>query len=1191
MCSYFTGSGCDYDVYIFYAESDRSSFVHPLCKELKHVGVNAFDDMESVGWGDDKQDALKNGIARSKRAVVVVTESLMSSGARDKSMVLSAFLQRQQTENGKVIYPLLVGDIDAQKYLSTMPFLSSLKELRTTATLDGIQKACSEIKKLCSGSLTPKSQLCCHSERKGNLPLLKAGFIGQDALVNKIVDWLVNDPDCKVCGMGGMPGVGKSMVAAHVAHKLKNQEWRIIFVECRGLKSKEAIAERMIEVMMDQSSIGSGLIGMLCSLQHFDRAESKLLILDHCDDVLEESEKQLGKSQEINPLFTLVSRILANTDNMKVMTTSRIPFKSCRLPAKNVEVYPLSHEDSAQFLRCQYPMMDHEMAWSMKIAEYCGGHPVALNVVLAIVRDGALSPKQVYHHLYYQGLTKFQQEYISRIPLQDRISYCFTEALGMLKPPELLTRLKCLTVFCGPFTLAAAAEVLGLSACKANECAIQPLLERCLLQVSSDPRKFYLQSVLRDYLLECGEGDDQVAMAGAQNRFFALYTQQLDEVAEMFWKDASASLELFDTERQHFKELLKLRQHVPAHLCIKLMGALLHSLPLLKLRLPCLSLSKLLKSCMNNAKQCNQEVIRSRFLVEHSDVLIQMGRHNEALGFLVEARRVLLKDSQDEKYLISLAACYRTTGNALMAADKPMEALYCHRKSRNIHKQMGDRDNSCIASLTSLGRCCAELGLQDDAMSYYEESRKLCRVRLGLMDSSVQRPFGSRVRGVHPYQVALLFHMSETASKEKRHNDALHFIRQGLAMLSKLRASDADRGAVLYAAGVAALLKGDQEDDAIDDICGALVLARREKRCCLLHFFIALILGKITYTGGNLIEAVELLKEAVEAGRSAQYYGDCFVEALAYLCVSQKLLGDDMSCETYTEFNRALVKSHLGNLRNNPAVLLLRSSPQFGQIGPRMPTFEPPLATFCCWRYSDFCRWHPNPGDTLQSPEQLATLSSAAYAHPEFAQYVRSTSICLESPVSKDDTCHDHSFVTTESTDGRHPKLRKSSGSFGGFSPSAASYLSSKPTVSLPVAFSSPFFISGGIVRAQSSSNLSETGNPAGHGPLRKRTLSRSCPSVSDTDSELDNGESTGIVDPLGFTPSDDTDYWLHSKSIHDRRRLSTDAKEALKESRFPLLKKFISVPEKHTPDMSESDMNAQDTDGGTGIFRQPTIP
>ena len=1168
---YNTGIGFDYDVYIFYTESDRLSFVEPLCRELKDVAVNAFYDMECIGWGHDRQDELQKGIAKSKRAILVISESLLSDGAPERRMELSALLDRHQRD-GNLLFPLLLGDVKNEQLRKKMPFVNCLKALRTTATLDGIRIACCEIKELCFG---PKSksqrQLCCNLKMKGNVPVLKTGFIGQESLVNKIVDWLVNDPHCMVCGMGGMPGIGKSTVAVHVAHRLKNMEWRIIFVDCTGLESKEAIAERVMESMLDLSSAGTGLTGMLCSLQQFHDAELKLMVFDQSDKVMEVPKQQQEYAEiKISPLFNLVSGVLGNTANMKVMITSRIPFKSSILPVKNVEVLPLTDNNSAKFLRSQYHMMDQDIDWSIKIAEYCGGHPVALNVVLAIIRDGALSPKEVYHHLYSRGLPKFQQEFVSRIPLQERISYCFAEVLAMLKPTELLAYLKCLTVFRGPFSLSTAAKVLQLDICQANECAVQPLLERCLLQVSTNPRRYYLQSVLREYVCEHNQNDDSNAVVTkARNQFFALFTERLDEVATKFWVDAPASLELLDRDRQNFEELFHLRKLVPPDLRIKFMEVLYRVLPLLKMRLPCFILSKVLRSYTKSANKLNQQLTGSQFLVEQSNVLIQKGHPQKALQLALEAKDVLSKCAVSGKGLIALAACYTTIGKALMAVDKSVEALYYHRKSRNIHKHLGDKDNSCIVSLTSLGRCCAELGLNDEAMACYKESQNLCHARLGIIDDSVSIR-GRQVHGVHPYQVALLFHMSETASKRGDHADALAFIHQALAMLSKLGANDEDRAAVLYAAGVAGLLKGDQEDNAINDIIAALVLARRESRCSLLHFFIAFILGKITYTGGHLSTAIELLKEATDAAKDAQYHGDCYVEALAYLCILQNLERDGRSSETYQQFNDALIKSRLENLRKNPVVLLLRSSPQFGQEGTTLFNFEPPLATFCCWRYSDFCRWHPNPvDDTLQSPQQLAALSSAAYADPGFAQYVRSVSTTAKSLSLKDNAFHEDNCDTTPPVNIRRPKLRKQSSSFDVFSPTSSSYLSSNPTGKLPVAYSCPLFISGGITRAKSSLNLGDAEENTVCGSPQKRILSRSCPSVTDAvDSEEDIMDGFDSLDPCNFSAGDKRDYWLQPQSSHDRDRLSTEAKEALQEHRSPV--RWISVPEKHTPDKSQ---------------------
>lgn len=954
-----------YEIYICYhGEQDRLAFVEPVYCHLNKIGVRAFYDKESVNWGEFIPAAVGAALRACDRVLLVVSDSLLKMGS--PLMELSALLEQQrEAARQTVIYPVLLGDIDEARFHREIPLLRAVQPHVSMATPEGIDKICDYIKRVCSKPIPVLGyrSLDGHNDDKsgqGNLRLLAPDFTGRNDLVNEIVDHFTNKEGCTIFGLGGTPGVGKSMVAIAVGSELQKQKWRTVYADVRDLKSPAVAAEKLIEALLDKANVGGGLLGLGNALKNLGKQNKFLIVLDNCDWLLE-NNCQNPTHRHVSPLHSLLDTITQHYHDLKALFTASHQVVSSHMPITYNEVPPLTTEDAAAYLTKRCPEFDLRRKsfpkWPETLAKLCGGFPVALNFISSIIQTTRLSPNSIIHYLSTKGVCKLQKQFSCRIPFEH--FNCFSAAFNHLEWDRQRSSVACLTVFPGSFTMDAASAVLQLQRSKVQREVMHPLLERCLLQRIVAGHRYYMYSVVREYLYELGREQYRDKIHQARRSFTDYYKQLLGSVSSQFWKDPSTALEIFDNEWHNFELIINCHDDF-SYNSTQFLPTILDALPLLKTRLPS---TVLLKLCQSYIKLSCPQTIRAQLLLETAERLIEEGSVERALPLIEDAKKLVQDcdghvDGSDNSSF--QATYYKAMGDALIAQDKPVEAAFFLSKSWKLHESIGSAHYQSITVLTVLGQSFADLGQTGKAMDCYAKANQICSLRLGGHDRD--KPYGSFARGIHPYKVSVLKQMGETESSRGDQKKALMHMDKAIKILSQLRSCDLLLAPILYEKGVTQLLD-DQQAEAMQTIEQSFELTTQVNGCDLLHFFIAAMLGKLKYNEGCFGAAAELLREAVQTATHVGYSGDMFVEAWAFLCISQKQLGKTIdSSVSYSSFSDALRKCDAQQCQQNPAIRILSDSSQF-----RMPTngeatvcsdFDPPRATFCCCRYSDFTRWH-----------------------------------------------------------------------------------------------------------------------------------------------------------------------------------------------------------------------------------------
>lgn len=103
-----------YDVFLSHAHADKESIVTELQASFKKLGVSVFYDTDSIEWGDNWAQKIKEGLANCRFGVIIISKDFYDRTWTEKE--LKSLLVRQNDNGENVILPILFNtDIDELK--------------------------------------------------------------------------------------------------------------------------------------------------------------------------------------------------------------------------------------------------------------------------------------------------------------------------------------------------------------------------------------------------------------------------------------------------------------------------------------------------------------------------------------------------------------------------------------------------------------------------------------------------------------------------------------------------------------------------------------------------------------------------------------------------------------------------------------------------------------------------------------------------------------------------------------------------------------------------------------------------------------------------------------------------------------------------------------------------------------------
>jgi DNA-binding SARP family transcriptional activator/Tfp pilus assembly protein PilF/DNA-binding XRE family transcriptional regulator len=606
-------------------------------------------------------------------------------------------------------------------------------------------------------------------KRPAQLPADVAGFRGRAAQLAEL-DSLVPGfaptgghatTDLRIAVVSGTAGVGKTAVAVHWAHRVRDRfPDGQLYLDLRGfgpgrpVEPGDALSGFLRALGVDGKDIPAEPDERAAKYRTVLEGLRMVLVLDNA-----------GSVQQIRPL-------LPGSSSCFVVVTSRdsLPGLVARHGARRLPLDLLSPAESFDLLRTLLgTRVDVEPDAATALAEYCAQLPLALRLVaeLAISRPRAKLRALVAELADERG----------RLDLLDgggdpltAVRAVFSWSYGHL-PAESARVFRLWGRHPGrDFTLDATAALAGTDL--GGAARLTDTLVRAHLVQETVPGRFQLHDLLRVYAGELAEDEES---HDALTRLFDFYlysasramdvvspheTHLRPAVAEprlaVGWPTAANSQVWLETERHN---LLAVAAHATRHDCPdllrKLSGILWHYLDAGGYHEESLVLHTHASVIAHDSGDRAGEVDPLTLLgLGHW----RMGRSREALRYLEEAL-VIVRDTGN-RGIESYVLC--TLGLVSRALGRFADSHSYGRQALSLARETGDRTSE-VLTLVVLGCACRGLGRFGEALGHFDQARPLA----GETGDRANEGYVSTNRG-------------DVLSAMGRHEEAEQFLEEGL---------------------------------------------------------------------------------------------------------------------------------------------------------------------------------------------------------------------------------------------------------------------------------------------------------------------------------------------------------------------------------------------------------------------------
>ena len=339
------------------------------------------------------------------------------------------------------------------------------------------------------------------------------------------------DGSTRLVDVWGPPGFGKTSVAIHVAHALRERKIPVYFTSLRGLKTRDDLVSNLLGIFEDAKealhvSPSDRLIQCLRKWQ-----SPFVLILDNADDLLESRDTQVRRD-----VLRLIEEFQAKCNHINLLVTSRESHKelSHKLPIHLEKVGVLDEASSAELVnKLLSEVSESDCNCIMK---ECGRVPLAMRLMCGIIKDEIVSVSELFEELNNSPLIEILESYSDDRRLKKIMNTSF-QRLTSNEQEAFVS----LAVFPGCFGMDEAQAVLNLKTVLEARKILLSLKRKSLVDCSDDFGNFTIHSLLRSFVEDLRRKEEKIQRhcAEAQLRFCNYYISKFREANEKFLTGSS----------------------------------------------------------------------------------------------------------------------------------------------------------------------------------------------------------------------------------------------------------------------------------------------------------------------------------------------------------------------------------------------------------------------------------------------------------------------------------------------------------------------------------------------------------------------------------------------------------------------------------------------------------------------------
>ena len=371
-----------------------------------------------------------------------------------------------------------------------------------------------------------------------------------------------------VLNLYGSSGVGKTRLATEV---LSQRQGTIKFkVDLREVERMEDVHFQVLQALMMRSKYtttvsyeANPVIFKMRQLRQRGPGDI-LLLLDNVDQF------SGGNSEANDDFVTFLQRLINGQakSSLKILLTSRSAF---RHGADNYEVKSLEKVSSAELLQRQGTPGIHG-SQRERLVEMCKGKPLLLNGMASILRQEIADAERLLGSIEHEIEVEPSQDAgdeeaekketfdAKEEGIDEEQLSCLRKMFFFLPSKTLKESAVSVSLFCHPFSLEAAAEILGVNV---SEAAIRMEGMRNSQVVSVVPEAkellYDLHPLMRKFLKSIGNSKAFVeAYQKAKDNFCNHFLSLLTTIAALFDKEYVTAFDRYDFDRPNFEFALEI---------------------------------------------------------------------------------------------------------------------------------------------------------------------------------------------------------------------------------------------------------------------------------------------------------------------------------------------------------------------------------------------------------------------------------------------------------------------------------------------------------------------------------------------------------------------------------------------------------------------------------------------------------
>ena len=382
-------------------------------------------------------------------------------------------------------------------------------------------------------------------EKSSLLPALTENFMGRKEDMEKITKLLRFAVKLRIVTLLGLPGVGKSTTAIHLAHQESRKGTLVMYVNLSDRGNVNGIKMKIVEEAFDQKLTVEELdIKFNKWIKH--RRKPLLLVLDNYDEF-----PNFHSHGDLNFSHFLRDELDINLMKATVVVTSRekIPL-AASLDVRNHTLAPLSDESSVDLFVNNPILTTVPPREKLRLlVSLIGGVPLALDIAAQLIKNEGID--SVVSKLN-ESLTKHLSTEDNFGVSNESVSISIGLSYDYLTDKQKMCG-QFLSCFPSSFTAHAATAIVSSltdqSESSIEEC-LDVLKQRFLLQQTSNEANMYnFHKLLKDFFNDKLNSTEK--KLSFESRYCHYYTKTLQDFGLKYLKEDVSSLAEIDRDRHN----------------------------------------------------------------------------------------------------------------------------------------------------------------------------------------------------------------------------------------------------------------------------------------------------------------------------------------------------------------------------------------------------------------------------------------------------------------------------------------------------------------------------------------------------------------------------------------------------------------------------------------------------------------